>query len=185
MAGSAAVIVVEPVAREVIFPRVPALLLIVATDVVDELQSNDSATSRVVPSEKSPVDVNCLESPRAMFGLVGVMVTAVSVADVTVNVVDPMRLVAASVAVMDVVPTVKEVANPKEPGALPMEATLADDELQFTEKVISCELSSEYVPIALNCLVNPMALLGEAGVTVMEVSNAAVTVTVVEPETGP
>lgn len=46
-------------------------------------------------------------------------------------------------------------------------------------------LPSLNVPVAVNCCVNPLAIEGLAGVTLMDVSVAAVTVRVVEPEIAP
>ncbi len=46
-------------------------------------------------------------------------------------------------------------------------------------------LLSVYVPVAVNCCVNPGATVAEAGVIAMESSAAGVTVSVVNPLTEP
>ncbi len=54
-----AVIVVEPAATEVTSPAEPAVLLILAIDDADELQTTSAVRSWVVLSEKVPVAANC------------------------------------------------------------------------------------------------------------------------------
>ena len=76
-----------------------------------------------------------------MLGLAGVTAMDTSVAEVTVNVVDPDML--PDVAVIDVEPVVAEVAIPLEPLALLMAATPAVDEFQVTAVVRSCVVLSE------------------------------------------
>jgi hypothetical protein len=80
----------------------------------------------------------------------------------------------------------------EEPAATPVAkpapetvATDAFEELQVTEFVMTSVLASEYVPVAVNCCVAEIAMLGFAGVTAMDVSVAAVTVRTVEPVTLP
>jgi hypothetical protein len=113
-----------------------------------------------------------------MLGLAGVTVMDTSVAEVTVNVVDPEML--PDVAVIDVEPAAAEVAMPLEPPALLMVATAADDEFQVTAVVRSCVVLSEYVPVAVNCRVVPLTMLGLVGLTAMDTSVAEVTVSVVD-----
>jgi len=55
------------------------------------------------------------------------------------------------------------------------------DEYHATELVRSFVLPSEYVPVASNCTLVPAGAEEFAGVTAMEISVAAVTVSVVEP----
>jgi hypothetical protein len=43
---------------------------------------------------------------------------------------------------------------------------------------MSSVLASVYVPVAANCCVSPLAIVGDAGVTAIETSVAAVTVSV-------
>ena len=59
------------------------------------------------------------------------------------------------------------------------------DELHSTEPVMSCVLVSVKVPVAVNCFVVPMAMLGLAGVTAIETRVALVTVSEVVPLTEP
>lgn len=54
-----AVMFVEPVARLVARPYVPLLLLMVATDALEELQCTVAVRSWVVRSVKVPVAANC------------------------------------------------------------------------------------------------------------------------------
>ena len=86
------------------------------------------------------------------------------------------------VAVIVVEPTAAEVASPLEPAALLMAATPVADEFQVTAVVRSCVVLSEYVPVAVNCLVVPLTMLGLVGVTAMDTSVAGVTVNVVDPD---
>ncbi len=56
-------------------------------------------------------------------------------------------------------------------------------EAHVTWLVRSCVELSEYVPVAVNCSVRPLAMLGLAGVTAIDSNVAAVTVRTVEPLT--
>ncbi len=64
-------------------------------------------------------------------------------------------------------------------------ATPVLEELQVAEAVRSCVVPFENVPTALNCSVVPVAMEGLTGVTAMDDSVAAVTVSVVDPEIPP
>jgi len=149
MASTVAVIVVVPVATGVALPKLPAVLLMVATDVADEFQVAEVVRSWVVLSEKVPVTVNCWFVPVAMLGFVGETVRDTSVADVTVRVVVTETL--PDVAVMVAVPVAMAVALPLLPVVLLMVATDEADELQITKVVRSWVVLSEKVPVALNC----------------------------------
>src|ERR1035441_330859 len=98
---------------------------------------------------------------------------------VTVNVVEP--LIAPDVASIVVVPKPANVANPCEPDALLIVATLGPDELHAAVLVRVCVLASLYVPVAVNGCVVPTAIEAFPGVTAIDTSTAAVTVSVVEP----
>ena len=102
-----------------------------------------------------------------------------SVASVTVSAVSPKTL--PRVALMVVNPTPTAVARPSEPSALLIVAKVSADELQVTCVVRSWVVLSEYVPVAVYCRVNPLAMLWLAGVTEIELSVAAVTVSAVSP----
>jgi len=84
-----AVIVVEPAATDVASPIEPVVVLILAIDDADELQTTSAVRFCVVLSENVPVATNCWDVPFAVLGLVGVTVMDASVADVTVSVVEP------------------------------------------------------------------------------------------------
>ena len=66
-----------------------------------------------------------------------------------------------------------------------MVATAVVAEAQVTWLVRSCVELSEKVPVAVNCWVSPLAMLGLAGVTAIDCRTAAVTVSTVEPVTPP
>src|SRR6266704_2021138 len=118
-----------------------------------------------------------------MLGFVGVTAIEERVAFVAVSVVLPET--SPSVAVIVVVPAATDVAKPCEPPALLIVATPAAEELQVTWVVRSCVVLSLKVPVAVNCRVVPFAILGVVGVTVIVDRIAAVTVSVVLPETRP
>lgn len=73
------------------------------------------------------------------------------------------------------------VARPFEPGALLIVAIEVSDELQVTTVVMSLLLLSEYIPIAVNCMVSPKCAIGLWGVTFIETRVTVVTVIVVCP----
>jgi hypothetical protein len=104
-----------------------------------------------------------------------------STAWVTERVVVPEML--PDVAVIVVVPTPTEVASPLVPVTLLIVATFVFEEFQETDDVIFCVELSVNVPVAVNCCVVPRAMLGFAGVTVIDVSTAGVTVRVAKLET--
>jgi len=66
-----------------------------------------------------------------------------------------------------------------------MVAAAAEDEVQKTVPVTSCVLESLKVPMAVNCLVVPTAMLELDGLTAIETSVAAVTVSDAVPLTDP
>lgn len=83
------------------------------------------------------------------------------------------------VAVIVDVPAPIAVANPFKPWAMEMIATDVFDEVQVAVAVRSCAVLSENTPSAVNCKLLPMpTMLGLDGVTIMDVSSAAVTVRV-------
>ncbi len=126
-----------------------------------------------------PVAVNCCVSPLAIDGFAGVTAMDTRAAAVTVSVVVPFTL--PDVALMVEVPVATAVARP--PAV--MVATLLVAELHVAVLVRSCWLESEYVPVAVNCCVRPLAIDGLAGATEIDDSVGAVTVSVVEPLTVP
>jgi len=124
--------------------------------------------------------VNCCVVPLTMLGLVGETAIDTSVAEVTAKVDDPEILPDAAVIVVD--PAATDVASPLDPPALLMAATAAADEPQVTVVVRSCVVSSENVPMAVNCSAVPLTMLGLVGVTAMDMSVAGVTVRAVDPD---
>ena len=70
-------------------PLAKPLLLMVATDVLEEVQPTERVRTCVLPSLKVPVAVNCCVVPLAIDGFAGVTTIDDSTA-VTVNVVEPM-----------------------------------------------------------------------------------------------
>ena len=83
---------------------------------------------------------------------------------------------------MLVVPTPAAVARPFEPDALLTAAMLLSEEAQVTAAVRSWVVLSVKVPVAVNCSVSPLAMLGFGGVTWIADSVAPVTVRVVSGE---
>ena len=84
---------------------------------------------------------------------------------------------------MPVVPTAAAEARPFEPEALLTVAMLVSEEAQVTTEVRSWVVLSVKVPVAVNCSVSPLAMLGLGGVTAIDTSVAAVTVSVAAGET--
>jgi hypothetical protein len=82
---------------------------------------------------------------------------------------------------MVLVPTPAPVAKP----ALVMVAVAVVPDDQVTDVVRFCVLLSLNVPVAVNCCVAPFAIDGFAGVTAIDCSVAAVTVSTVDPLTEP
>lgn len=158
-APEVAVMVVVPAVRAV--PR--PLLLIVAIAVLMEVQVTKLVTSRIVPSEKAPIAVNCWVVPPAMVGLAGVTVMEERLAAVTVRMVPPET--SSKVAVMIVVPATRPLAKP----LLSTVATAVFEERQVTYVVISSVGATGNFPVAVNCWVVSTSRIGFSGVTVMEV----------------
>jgi len=156
----------------------PAVLLL-ATVVLSEVQVTELVRFCVLVSLNVPVAVNCCVVPLGIEGLTGVTAMDTSVATVTVSVVEPVTL--PEVAWMVALPVPAAEASP----AVLLLATVALSEVQVTELVRFCVLVSLNVPVAVNCWVVPLGIEGLAGVTAMDTSVAAVTVSVVEPVTLP
>jgi hypothetical protein len=149
--------------------------LIVATVVVPEVQVTVDVKFCVVPSLNVPVAVNCWVAPLAIDGFAGVTAIDCSVAAVTVRTVEP--LIPPDVALIVEVPTPAPVARPP----VLIVAVAVVPELQVTVLVRFCVVPSLKVPVAVNCCVAPLAIEGFAGVTAIDCSVAAVTVSKVEP----
>jgi hypothetical protein len=167
------VVLPEIVPKVAVMAAVPAetavarpLLLMVATDVLEEFQLTCVVISWVVPSENVPLAVNCWVTPPGMVGSAGVTAMEDKVSEVTVRVVLPE--IVPEAAVMVAVPAAMAVARP-----LPLTVnTDVSDELQVTCEVISPLGPTVNWPVAVNCWVDPTDRVGLAGVTVMEVGSA-------------
>ncbi len=171
-----AVMLLVPTATPVANPAA----VMVAAAVFDEFQVTCAVTFGRQLSLYVPVAVNCCVRPFAIVGFAGVTAIDCSVAAVTVSTstgeVTPLRL-----AVMLLVPTATPVANP----AAVMVAAAVFDEFQVTCAVTFAVEVSLYVPVAVNCCVNPFASVGLAGVTAIDCSVAAVTVSTSTGEVTP
>jgi hypothetical protein len=111
-----------------------------------------------------------------MLGSTGATVIVDNVAGVTVRLAAPEMPLVAALAVMFVVPTVRACAWPFVPNELLMPATAGADEVQVAVLVMLLEVPSVKVAVAVKGCVLPTLTLGAAGVTLMEVMVAAVTV---------
>jgi hypothetical protein len=139
--------------------------------------------SPVEPSEYVPVAVNCWVEPTiklagdagvtAIEDNVGVLVVVAATIIVkgTDGLVIPFRD-----AVMLAVPAVTPLAKPKSS----IVAIAVESLVHVTSELMSAVVPSEYVPVAVNCWVEPTAKLAcEAGVTAMEDNVGVLVVAVV------
>jgi hypothetical protein len=154
-------------------------LLIVAVVGVSEDHVAVLVRSCVLPSVNVPVAVNCCVVPNAIDGVAGVTANDISVAAVTVSVVDP--LTPPTLAVMFALPTPAPLATPGAGPPVLIVLTPGVSELHSTVLVMFCVLPSVYVPVAVKACVVPSGITGTAGVTAIVTSTAGLTVTVVEP----
>jgi hypothetical protein len=166
---NAAVICDVPTAAPIAMPAE----VIVATEVVPDTHVACVVKFCVLVSEYVPVAVNCSVVPFAIDGLAGVTAIDTSVAAVTVNVsaglVTPLNA-----AVICDVPTATPLARPAE--LIVATAVAADTHVACVVRF--CVLVSEYVPVAVNCSLVPLAIDGPTGVTAIDTSVAAATVNV-------
>jgi len=81
------------------------------------------------------------------------------------------------VAVMVVVPVARTVARP----VLLIDTTAGFEEAQATSGVISERVPSEKAPVAVNCWITPMGMLGFTGVTEIDIRFAEYMTRVVVP----
>src|SRR5689334_12234860 len=112
--------VVMPAATPVARPLDPAALLMVALVGSDESHVTSWVMSCVVASEYEPIAVYCRVSPGLIPPVFGVTEMDISVADVTVIVVDPENPPREAVMVTPV-PAETPVANPSVPALLLMD----------------------------------------------------------------
>lgn len=132
-----------------------------------------------LPSLNVPVAVRCREVCEVIRGLAGEILIDTKCAVDTVSPVDP--LIDPKAALIVVLPLATLLTTP----LLLMEAATGLVELHITELEISCTLLSLNVPVAVNCLLVPTAMVEFAGVTAIETRLAPVTVSEVAPLTLP
>jgi hypothetical protein len=166
-----AVMTDEPVASADARPIVE----MVATAGLADAHVTEAVTFLVEPSVYVPVAMNCSVRPLATDGSAGVTAIEVKSAAVTVRVVVPVT--PPSVALTVLPPSASAMARP----VLVILATATLDDAQAADAVRFCVVPSEYVPVATNCSVNPLATLGLTGVSAIDVTTAGVTVNVVVP----
>jgi len=154
-----------------------------ATAALLELHVTVAVIFPVVPSEYVADAESCCEVPLARESGDGLTAIETITAGVTVNTVLP--LTPADVAEIVVVPTVNDVARPREPAVMLTVATVAFDDAHVTLSVMSSMLPSVKVPVAANGCVPPSGTDGIAGVTAIVTKVAAVTVRLVEPTIAP
>ena len=134
----AAVMVAVPAATAVAMP----LLLIVATDVFEELQVTWAmGILWLVPSEYVAMALNCWATPTGMLGLAGVIAIEDRVAEVTVRV----KLPETAPEVTKLVPEAVIFTLPAAPAVTrPLLSTVAID--VFDEIQVTCAAKSWFVP---------------------------------------
>ena len=115
--------------------------------------------------------MNCCGTPAGTLGDCGLITIDTNCAAVTATVVEPEIDPEAAVMLAD--PAVTPVTF------LTVTEFMSED--QSAEEVSSCMLPSVKVPVAVNCSLVPAEIEEFAGVTAIEISAAAVTVSVVEP----
>jgi hypothetical protein len=146
-------------------PAVPVKLGIKVLPTPDPDVTADIGVRPLVVAYVTSALMEPIVVPEESVPLVATMTVAVVGRDVdavTVSVVD--ALIIPDVAVIVLVPALTPVANP----FVAIVAADGFDELQVMEPVIFCVELSEYVPVAVNCWVVPIAMPGLAGVTAMD-----------------
>src|SRR6266567_4570077 len=167
-APKAALIVVLPVATLLDRPW----LVMVAAAGFEDVQTTEPLMSCVLVSLNVPIAANCLVVPTAMLEFAGVTAIEIKVAPLIVS--DAVPLTEPELAVMVATPGPALVARPVES----IVAMVEDEEDQATDWS-HCVLPSSKLPVAVNCSVVPIAMVGVAGVTEIEMRCAATTVKVV------
>jgi hypothetical protein len=133
----------------------------------------------VLVSLKVPVAVNCCKVPAVAEGFAGVTTSETNVPVLTVSVVVPVTPEADAEMVTD---------PPFLPWAIPdprREAMLGFEDFQEIPLRFVATLASLKVPLAVNFMDVPFAILGFAGFTVIATKCAVETVRPVEPLTNP
>jgi hypothetical protein len=160
-------------------PLATPVELTVATDVAADAHVTSLVRSRVESSENVPMAVKASVSPFGRLGLAGVTAIDSRVTLLPVSTVDP--LTPSSVAEIVVVPGPTPVARP----VAVIVATAVVPDVQVAALVRFSVEPSEKAPIAVNCSVVPLTILGFAGVTTIVCKTAGLTVSTVEPEVPP
>ena len=160
------------------FPRAIPFDLTLATCGFEDFHVTLVSTA-VLPSLYVPVAVNFTKVPLAIVGLAGVIAIDCNATLETVRVVD--WVTEPNDAPIVVFPVAKLFTKPL---AL-MDATDRLDELQSTNVVMSSELLSLKVPIAVNCFVAPAGMDEFSGAIARETKVALVTVTDAVPVIDP
>jgi len=171
--------VVVPVPVVFAKPATLGAFAIVATLAEDELQCVVSVMSWVVASLNDPVAVNCCWLPSVTDEFAGVITNDTSVPVPTVRVVVPCTPEAVAVIVTD--PLFLPWHRPE----LRIEARFGFEDLQVSPLRLVEILPSLKVPVAVNFIDVPFAILGLLGLMVMETRCTIETVRVVEPLTEP
>ena len=127
--------------------------------------------------------MNCCVLPNGIVGASGLIAIDTTAAGVTANVA--VALTDPELIPIVVVPVPSVVANPAVFVVLLIVATAALLDVQCPDCVTSCVVPSVYVPVAVNCGVNPTGTLVLAGLIVIDTNAAAVTVNPVDPLTPP
>ena len=137
-----------------------------ATAGLELLQLTPEVSVWLLPSEKVPVSVNCWLAPGAKTAPLGLIDKDCNVAALTRTTALPVREL--TLACTFAWPVASPVTSP-------VSLTMAMDGaglLQVTCELISAVLPSEYIPVAVSCLVVPFAMRLLVGVTTMEESVA-------------
>lgn len=171
-----AVSVVLPAEAPLTWPRLPALLLTVATLGCEDVQAASVVRFCVVPSPKVPIALQNSDVPCAICGVVQLTAIDTRGDAVTVNAAGG-EVTPPSAAVMLVVP----LATPR---AAPLEftvATLVSDDAQVAIPVRFWVVALLKVPVAAYCTLPAGVMVLLPGVTAIDVSVALLTVSSVEP----
>ena len=145
----------------------------------DDFQLTPARFPPELPSLNVPVAVNMMEVRAEILGFAGLIVIPTKCAVETVSEVEP--LIFPKAAEIVVLPVATLVTCP----VLATVAAAGFDDVHRTEFETSCVLLSLKVPVAVNCLVVPFAILELAGVTAIDTRLAPVTVSEVVPLTDP
>jgi hypothetical protein len=128
----------------------------------------------VVPSVNVAVAVNACVVPSGMLGCAGVTATDTTVAAVTFRVAVALIPLGSAISIV-LVPTPLDVARPEfgplfDTTAVPLGTLHASTEVRF------CWEPSLYVAVAVNCCVNPLAMVALGGAIAIDTRTADVTV---------